>query len=319
MFPILVLKISMTLQQLEYIVALDNHRHFVRAAENCFVTQPTLTLQIQKLEDEMGTQIFDRSKHPIEPTPLGEMVILKARQMLREAQQLKELVNEQKNGIEGTFRLGVIPTLAPYLIPRFLRQFSTKYPKTRLVIREMESESIIKGLKNDLIDLGLLVTPLEENSLREVPLFNEPFLIYSSESHPYYSQKEVTAENLSDKGLWLLNQGHCFRNQVLNICNSVRSSPGGNVAYESGSIETLKNLVKWNMGYTLVPELAVTHELNDPMLKRFSSPEPVREVSLVVHNSFTKEALLEKLRDAILDNIPDHFSKKRKYIQVKWR
>ncbi|MCE7993276.1 MAG: LysR family transcriptional regulator [Roseivirga sp.] len=308
----------MTLQQLEYIVALDNHRHFVRAAENCFVTQPTLTLQIQKLEDEMGSQIFDRSKHPIEPTPLGEMVILKARQILREAMQLKELVNEQKDGVTGTFRLGVIPTLAPYLIPRFLKQFSSKYPKTRLVIREMESESIIKGLKNDLIDLGLLVTPLDENSLRELPLFNEPFLIYSSQSHPYYVKKEIKPEDISDKGLWLLNQGHCFRNQVLNICNS-RSSAGGNVTYESGSIETLKNLVKWNMGYTLVPELAITHELDNPMLKRFTSPEPVREVSLVVHNSFTKEALLKNLRDEILQNIPTHFSKSRKFIQVKWR
>lgn len=308
----------MTLQQLEYIVALDNHRHFVRAAENCFVTQPTLTLQIQKLEDEMGTQIFDRSKQPIEPTSLGELVILKARQILREAMQLKELVNEQKDGITGTFRLGVIPTLAPYLIPRFLKQFSSKYPKTRLVIREMESESIIQGLKNDLIDLGLLVTPLEENSLRELPLFNEPFLVYSSESHPYYVKKEIKPEDISDKGLWLLNQGHCFRNQVLNICNS-RSSAGGNVAYESGSIETLKNLVKWNMGYTLVPELAVTHELDNPMLKRFTSPEPIREVSLVVHNSFTKEALLGKLRDEILQSIPSHFSKGKKFIQVKWR
>lgn len=309
----------MTLQQLEYIVALDNHRHFVRAAEHCFITQPTLTLQIQKLEDEMGTQIFDRSKQPIVPTRLGEMVIMKARQILREAMQLKELVNEQKDGINGTFRLGVIPTVAPYLIPRFLRQFSTKYPKTRLVIREMESESIIQGLKNDLIDLGLLVTPLDESNLREIPLFNEPFLLYSSESHPYYQQVEVNAAGISDKGLWLLNQGHCFRNQVLNICNSNRSSPGGNVAYESGSIETLKNLVKWNMGYTLVPELAVTHELDNPMLKRFTHPEPVREVSLVVHNSFTKETLLKKLRDEILENIPEHFSQSKKFIQVKWR
>jgi len=310
----------MTLQQLEYLVALDNHRHFVRAAEHCFVTQPTLTLQIQKLEDEMGAQIFDRSKHPIAPTPLGEMVILKARQILRETQQLKELVNEQRDGMEGTFRLGVIPTLAPYLVPRFLRGFSKQYPKTRLVIKEIESEAIIKGLNNDLIDIGLLVTPLEENNLREIPLFNEPFLLYSSENHPLYHKPTVKAEEINTKGLWLLNQGHCFRNQVLNICDSRGGGAGNNVAYESGSIETLKNLVKWNMGYTLVPELSVLHEMTNPMIKRFSKPEPVREVSLVVHKSFTKEALIGKLREQILSNIPESFTKSTKrFYKVAWR
>lgn len=310
----------MTLQQLEYIVALDNHRHFVRAAENCYVTQPTLTLQIQKLEEEMGTLIFDRSKHPIEPTSLGEMFILKARQILRDAQQLKELVNTQRDSMNGTFRLGVIPTLAPYLVPRFLRQFSKQYPDTRLIIREMESEEIIKALNNDLMDLGLLVTPLEENGLREIPLFNEPFLVYSAENHPYYVKNQIKAEDISTKGLWLLNQGHCFRNQVLNICDSRPSVAGGNVSYESGSIETLKNLVKWNMGYTLVPELSVIQELDNPMIKRFTKPEPVREVSLVVHKSFTKETLIEKLRTEILSNIPESFSKSEKrFIKVKWR
>lgn len=309
----------MTLQQLEYLVALDTHRHFVRAAEHCFVTQPTLTLQIQKLEDEMGAQIFDRSKHPIAPTPLGEMVIVKARQILRETQQLKELVNEQRDGMDGTFRLGVIPTLAPYLVPRFLREFSKKHPKTRLVIKEIESEAIIKGLNNDLIDLGLLVTPLEENSLREIPLFNEPFLLYSSENHPLYHKKSVKAEDISTKGLWLLNQGHCFRNQVLNICDN-RGAASGNVAYESGSIETLKNLVKWNMGFTLVPELSVLQEMSNPMVKRFTKPEPVREVSLVVHKSFTKEALIGELRKQILANIPESFTKSSKrFIKVAWR
>lgn len=309
----------MTLQQLEYIVALDNHRHFVRAAEHCFVTQPTLTLQIKKLEDEMGTLIFDRTKHPIIPTPLGELVILKARQVLQEAQQLKELVNKQKDGITGTFRLGVIPTLAPYLVPRFLRQFSDEHPETRLVITEMESENIIKGLHSDLIDLGLLVTPLDEGSLREIPLFYEPFLVYCAENHAYYSKNTIKPEEIDTQGLWILNQGHCFRNQVLNICNR-GSSASKNISYESGSIETLKNLVKWNTGYTLVPELSVLHSLSDPMLKRFEDPEPVREVSLVVHKSFIKEAMIEKLREKILANLPGHFKQsEKKFIKVKWR
>ena len=309
----------MTLQQLEYLIALDEHRHFVRAAAHCFVSQPALTLQIQKLEEEMGVQIFDRSKQPITPTSLGEMVIMKARQILRETRQLKELVNEQRSRLDGTFRLGVIPTLAPYLVPRFLRELSKRNPKTRLVIKEIESEAIIKGLNNDLIDIGLLVTPLEENSLREIPLFNEPFLVYSSENHPLYHKQVVKTEEISTKGLWLLNQGHCFKNQVLNICNS-NGPTSNNVAYESGSIETLKNLVKWNMGYTLVPELSVLHEMNNPRIKRFAKQEPVREVSLVVHKNFTKEALIAKLREEILAKIPESFKKSTKrFIKVSWR
>ncbi|KYG71647.1 LysR family hydrogen peroxide-inducible transcriptional activator [Roseivirga ehrenbergii] len=309
----------MTLQQLEYIVALDTHRHFVTAASHCFVTQPTLTLQVQKLEDEMNTLIFDRSRHPIVPTPTGELIINKARQILREAHQLKELVNLEKDTITGSFRIAVIPTVAPYLMPRFLKSFSEKHPNTHLQIREMESEEIIHALKNDFVDIGILATPLEESSIREIPLYNEPFLIYSSENHSLYGKSNIKPDSLPLYGLWLLNQGHCFRNQVLNICDKKKQSNNPGFSYESGSIETLKNMVRSNMGYTLVPELSVIDELDDPRVKRLESPEPIREISLVVHKSFTKESLIEKLREEILSNIPDHFQKGKKFIKVKWR
>ncbi|MFZ6050775.1 LysR substrate-binding domain-containing protein [Halocola ammonii] len=308
----------MTLQQLEYIVNLDNERHFVRAAERCFVTQPTLTMGIKKLEEELGTILFDRKKHPVEPTKSGARVIEKSRQILREANQLRQLVKGEKESLEGTFRVGVIPTLAPYLMPLFLGEFIQKNPNTNLIIEEIQSHQIIEMLKNDTLDVGLLVTPLEEQQLREIPLFEEPFLVYSSEKHPLYKKSEIETSDITEDGMWLLNQGHCFRNQALNICG-IESRSQNVFTYESGSIETLKRMVDKNFGYTLVPELSVIDEEDNPRVKRFTKPEPVREVSLVVHNSFSREGLIDKLKKAILEKVPENIQKAEPHIRVEWR
>lgn len=309
----------MTLQQLEYIVALDTHRHFVTAADSCFVTQPTLTLQIKKLENEMNTLIFDRSKHPIEPTKTGRQVINMARQILREVNSLKDYVNTEKDNLSGTFRIGVIPTVAPYLMPRFLKHFTDNNPNISLKVREIESEQIIHDIKHDLLDIGILATPLDESNIREIPLYNEPFLLYIAEQHPLYTRKKITPEDLPENGLWLLNQGHCLRDQVLSVCNQRRSSKIENITYESGSIETLRNLVKNHMGYTLVPELSVIDQKDDMRIKRFEKPEPTREISLAVHKGFAKEAVLENLRDSILKNIPESFVKAKRHNRIRWR
>lgn len=309
----------MTLQQLEYIVALDNHRHFVKAAESCFVTQPTLTLQIKKLENEMGAVIFDRSKHPIAPTKMGYEIIEKARMVLREVHGLKDFVNTEKDSIKGFYRLGVIPTIAPFLMFRFLKDFTQNNPDIILKIRELESEQIIHDIKNDQLDIGILATPLDEGHLKEIPLYNEPFLLYTSELHPLYRAKKISTHHLPEEGLWLLNQGHCLRNQVLSLCDKKGNTSLENLQYESGSIQTLMNLVKNHSGYTLVPELSVIDQKDDPHIRRFESPEPVREVSLVTHRSFAKEGLTDALKVAILDNLPDHFSKVRKVNRLKWR
>ena len=309
----------MTLQQLEYIVALDTHRHFVTAAEKCFVTQPTLTLQIKKLENEMGTQIFDRSKHPIVPTKTGVQIIERAREIVREVHALKDFVNAEKDDLSGVYRIGVIPTVAPYLMPKFLKEFTDDHPNFELVVREMESEEIIKAINSDQLDIGIMATPLGDSRLREISLYNEPFLIYAAEQHPLFVQSEVKPKQLPAKGLWLLNQGHCFRNQVLNICNQKQSVKNNNLSYESGSIETLKNLVKNHMGYTLVPEMSVMDNLKDEKLKRFVAPEPTREISLVVHQTFTKEAAIEQLKNAILNKIPKRFVTTGSYRKINWR
>jgi LysR family hydrogen peroxide-inducible transcriptional activator len=308
----------MTLQQLEYIVTLDNERHFVRAAQKCFVTQPTLTMGIKKLEEELGTILFDRKKHPVEPTKSGVRVVEKARQILREANQLRQLVKGEKESVEGTFRVGVIPTLAPYLMPLFLGDFIQNNPNTNLVIEEIQSHRIIERLKSDTLDVGLLVTPLEEHELREILLFEEPFLVYSSHEHPFYKKDKIKPSEITEEGMWLLNQGHCFRNQALNICG-IESRSQNVFTYESGSIETLKRMVEKNYGYTLVPELAVIDEVDNPRVKRFAKPEPVREVSLVVHNSFSREGLIDKLKKAILDRVPQSIHKADHHIRVEWR
>lgn len=310
----------MTLQQLEYIVSLDTYRSFVAAAEHCCITQPTLTMQVKKLENEIGVQIFNRTKKPLQPTKAGQEIISKSRRILREVNQLKDMVSSEKESLRGIFRVGVIPTIAPYLFPLFLPEFAKDNPQTELKIQELQTQEIIRGLKDDTLDIGILVTPLEERSIREVVLYNEPFLLYHPSDHPIGSKLKVTPQLLDMHDLLVLNEGHCFRNQILNICNrSKKNDEINGFDYQSGSIETLKKLVKKGMGYTLVPQLAVSEEPDFSHVKHFEQPEPVREVSIVVHHSFSKELFIEKLRKHILSSIPDHLVKNKNYVRVKWR
>lgn len=309
----------MTLQQLRYIVALDNYRHFATAAEKCFVAQPTLTLQVKKLEEELGTIIFDRKKHPLTPTELGEKILLKARQILREAEGLESLVSSDKLLMEGTFNIGVIPTVAPYLIPYFLRHFTEKNPNTHLVIHEMQTNAIVDALNKNTLDVGILATPLEEKNIREIPLYQESFLVYVNKNNPLHEKKELKNSDIKSEGLLVLNEGHCFRSQVLNICGDDMKEQQG-FSYQIGSIETLKRLVKADLGFTLVPELSILNNEEDkPYLIRFEEPQPTREISLVVHHSFSKEALLDALRESIQENLPNVVKKKKHFVRVKWR
>ena len=308
----------MTLQQLEYVVALDNHRHFVKAANSCFVTQPTLTMQVKKLEEEIGIKLFDRDSTPLKPTAAGENIIIKARQVLMEVAQMKAFVSNETESVEGTFTLGIIPTIAPYLLPLFLPGFIAANPKTHLIIKELPTHQIINQLKNGLLDMGLLSTPLEEKMIREIALYYEPFLLYLPHKHNWTQTSDIDPKQLNQKEMLLLEEGHCFREQALAICHNRQQNKGRNFEYESGSIEALKGLVKQGMGYTLVPELAVTDELGADNIKRFVSPQPAREISLVVHNGFTKEALINRLHQSIIAVIPKQFVKAKTYTKVKW-
>ncbi|MFD1551623.1 hypothetical protein DNU06_03035 [Putridiphycobacter roseus] len=308
----------MTIQQLEYIIALDTYKHFVNAAEHCFVTQPTLTIQVKKLEDEIGIVLFDRKKTPLTTTREGEKVVEKARQILREVAGLKQMISHEKQDLKGRFKIAVIPTVAPFLVPLFVGHFAEKYPDTILEIEELKSELIIEKLKKDSLDLGILVTPIEEDSIHEIPLYYEPFVFYGSQHHPLLAKKSIDPSTLKKEGnLWLLDKGNCFRNQVLNLCLSKEEADNKSIYFDSSSIESVKRMVRHYNGFTLLPQLSV--EKSDPFYRPLSEPIPVREVSLICHNTFVKEALIDAIRKEVLAVIPPSFKKNDNYFRVNWR
>jgi LysR family hydrogen peroxide-inducible transcriptional activator len=298
----------MTLQQLRYLVALDDHRHFGRAAAACGISQPTLTVQVRRLEEDLEVELIDRRELPVTPTPAGASLIAQARKVLREAGQLQAMVDELQTGLSGTFRIGIIPTLAPYLLPLFLPAFADRYPGIRLVIDERKTSRILKSLKRGDLDLGILVTPVDPAEYEEVALFQERFLVYLHPGHPLWGHKQLLRDDLRDRSLWVLSEGHCFREQTLSFCDRPSAAGHKNVLYESGSIETLKHLVRNGSGMTLVPELSVTAD--DPHVRRFKAPEPVRQVSLVVRRPFARRKVLEALAASIRRAVPRSGSKR---------
>jgi len=310
----------MTIQQLEYVIALDNHRNFVRAAESCFVTQPTLTMQVQKLEDEIGFQIFNRSRKPLQPTRQGVEFIDGARRIIKEYRLLKTRITEEKEEVGGIYRIGIIPTLAPYLIHRFLPYFIQHLPDTRLIISEMQSEHILSAIKKDTIDIGIMATPVNEEQIREIPVYYEPFLAYLPTGHPLLEKDILDQNELGLDGLLLMEEGHCFRNQALNICNATKRNAEMQFEYQSGSIGSLLRLVEEGAGYTLLPELSLEHEIfNKNNIRRFIHPEPSREIGIVVHNTFSRDSLIMELKNTISGNIPESFRKDESFVRIKWR
>jgi LysR family hydrogen peroxide-inducible transcriptional activator len=304
----------MTLVQLEYIVALDTYRSFGLAAEKCFVTQPTMSMQVQKLEDELGVKLFDRSKQPITPTEIGIEILEQSRNILKESYKLKELISNQKSSVSGELRIGIIPTMAPYLMPKVISAFMEKYPDVQLVIWEYMTDQIIHELKNGLLDCGILSTPLEDKSLQESPLFYESFVAYLSKSSQLINKKNLHASDINLDELWLLNEGHCMRNQILNICKRKKSDDLKPFEYNTDSVETLKRMVEMNNGITLLPELSIS-DFSVKQLDRvryFKSPEPTREISIVTHRNYLKRKLILALEKEILDAIPKRMRNKKK-------
>jgi LysR family hydrogen peroxide-inducible transcriptional activator len=298
----------MTITQLEYVIAVENHRNFVQAADSCCVTQPTLSMQIQKLEDELGIKIFDRSRQPVVTTQIGQEIILQARITVAEFYKIKEAVNAGKNEVTGEVRLGVIPTIAPYLLPLFLNNFLVKYPNVELKIKELTTDRIIHGLKNDDFDLGLVATPLQQPNILEYPIFYEELVLYVSRENAIYQKKYALSEDINPKELWLLEEGHCLRSQIENLCELKRKAVGrSQFEYQAGSLETLRKMVERNQGITILPELATLDFDSErlSLIRRFKSPAPVREVSLVAHKNFAKLGILKALKESILEAIPE--------------
>ncbi len=307
----------MNLQQLEYIIAVDQYRHFARAAEHSFVTQPTLSMMIQKLEDELGLKIFDRAKHPITPTPEGEEIIRRAKVILAEASHLRDYSQELKGEITGDLHIGIIPTLAPYLLPLVLKNFSEKFPRLKLYVREMVTDDIIAALKSGKLEMGLLATPLHEQGLQEHVLFYEAFYAYVSQSEKLSNKKYLLPKQINPDHLWLLQEGHCLRSQIFNLCElKQQSSDTEMLHYEAGSIETLINLVDRYDGITIIPHLAMLNlkPNQKKKVREFSNPKPVREISLVTKDTFPRHVLLQRIQEEIIRSLPDDVNPKAKKI-----
>jgi len=298
----------MKIQQLKYIIALDEHRHFVRAAEYCKVSQSTLSSMIQKLEEELDVQIFDRNAHPIKPTLLGETLIAQARDVVSRINYIKESVISEKTNDLGNINMGIIPTIAPYILPDFIKKISNT--NIKINISETKTETIIEELKKGEIDFALLATPLDEEDILEIPIYYERFVAYISPNDPLFINKNIESSEIPTNNLWLLQEGHCFRSQILNICNNKDQK---NTIYEAGSINTLINIVDTNGGFTVIPELHI-NLLSDSQknyIRDIINPEPVREISIIIRNDFVREKILNVIINIIKEIIPEHMLNER--------
>lgn len=314
----------MTFTQLEYVVAVATYKSFVAAAEKCFVTQPTLSMQIQKLEEELGVKLFDRNRHPISVTTIGMAVVEQARVILAECEKVRELIRQQQNTMDGGFRLAVIPTVAPYIIPPLLENYVREYPDVKLQIKEMETDKIILALRNNEVDAGLVSTPLDANGIREYPIFQESFVAYFSPEEKALKKRLVSPDDIELDRIWMLNEGHCMRNQILDLCSDQvqRLQADRPFRYESSNVETLRRMVEKNRGFTVLPELSTLDFTEDQMenIRFFEDPEPVREISLITNDHFVRVSLLQSLMDEILKLVPDKMKvqkKNRKVLRIQ--
>jgi LysR family transcriptional regulator, hydrogen peroxide-inducible genes activator len=314
----------MTITQLEYVVAVATYKSFVAAAEKCFVTQPTLSMQIQKLEEELGIKLFDRNKHPIAITAMGADIVEQARIALSEIEKVHELIQKQQNSLSGVFKFAVIPTIAPYILPGLLEIYSGKYPDVKLQVNEMETDDIIKALSNNEIDAALVSTPLERNYIKEYPLFYEPFVAYFSDNEDALKKRLISPDDIVLERIWMLNEGHCMRNQIINLCSDhvQRIQAERPYRYESSNVEMLRKMVDRNKGLTVLPELATMDFTEDQQdkVRYFEDPEPVREVSLITNDYFVRLTLLQSLMDEILALVPEKMrvqKKNRKVLRIQ--
>ncbi|WP_299440010.1 LysR substrate-binding domain-containing protein [uncultured Aquimarina sp.] len=291
----------MTITQLRYVLAVAEHQNFTKAAEKTFVTQPTLSMQIQKLEEELDILIFDRSKKPIELTEVGRKLVQQARNIVNESERIQDIVDQQKGFIGGEFKLGVIPTVMPTLLPMFLNNFIKKYPKVKLKIEELTTEAIIERLQDGHLDAAIAATPLQNENIKERVLYYEPFVGYIPPSHRLNQKGKIDISDLDIDDMLLLEDGHCFRDGIVNLCKTQKSYDDDHFQLESGSFETLVKLSNEGLGMTLLPYLH-TLDINEKEkrnLHYFNEPSPAREVSLIFHKSELKMQIIEALHTTI--------------------
>ena len=296
----------MTLQQLEYILAVARHGHFGRAADACNVTQPTLSAMIGKLEEEIGAKLFDRNRQPICPTPVGEKIVLRAREVLSQAESIKDIVKEEQQSLGGTFRLGILPTIAPYLLPRFFPQLMKKYPALDIRVQEMKTHQIKSALLQGDIDAGILASIDGLENYAQTSLFYEKYMGYVSREDSLYKKEVIRTADVASSGqLWLLDEGHCFRDQMVRFCQ-MKSSQTSQLAYNLGSMETFMRMVENGMGITFIPELAAMQlgESQKELVRPFAIPVPTRQLMLITNRNFIRQTLLDVLVKEIQASVP---------------
>jgi LysR family hydrogen peroxide-inducible transcriptional activator len=291
----------MTISQLQYVLAVAKYQNFTEAAKHSFVTQPTLSMQIQKLEEELDIQIFNRKKKPIALTQIGEKIVEQAKTIVNESQRMNDIVDQQKGYIGGDFKLGIIPTIIPTLLPMFLKVFIKKYPKVNLIINELTTEQIIKQLGNGNLDVGIAATPLENEAIKERVLYYEPFVGFIPKNHRLFEHKKLDPDDLDINEILLLEDGHCFKDNIINLCKPLKHIAPKHFELESGNFNTLIKLSKEGLGMTLLPHLDTLDlsELDRTYLREFNKPVPAREVSVIFHKSQLKIQMIEALKETI--------------------
>lgn len=302
----------MTLQQLEYIVALARYRQFAKAADACNVTQPTLSSMVQKLENELGALLFDRKATPITPTPIGRLVIEEAWRTLRRAQRITDVVLEQQQTMQGTLRIAILPTIAPYLIPRFFPQMMKRYSTLDMSVTEMKTADMARALLHYDIDIAIAARHDELEKFNATPLFTEKYYAYVARENKLYNNKHIRIADLNGTDMWLLDEGHCFRDQLVSFCK-LKAAQTAQRAYSLGSIETFMRMVESGDGITFIPELA-TLQLNEQqkqLVRPFALPVPSREILIFAGKNFVRKTLLNTLVDEIRAAVPEEMLAQR--------
>ena len=295
----------MTLQQMEYVLAVDRFRHFARAAAHCRVTQPTLSAMIQKLEDELDAPIFDRSHQPVRPTAIGARIIEQARLALAQADGIRQIVAEEKHSLTGLFRLGILPTIAPYLIPRFFPQLRRQHPQLDIRVTEMKTEQVKAALHSGEVDAGIVAAlPGMDGFVRNL-LFYEPFLAYVSRGSELFGHDIIRTSDLANAQLWLLDEGHCLRDQMVKFCQ-LKSVRANQEVYRLGSMETFMRMVEGGEGVTFIPGLAVDQlsESQRELVRPFAIPRPARQIVMLTDRLFIRHTLLQAVAEEIRASVP---------------
>jgi LysR family hydrogen peroxide-inducible transcriptional activator len=299
----------MNLRDLQYIIAVAETRHFGRAAERCFVSQPTLSGQIKKLEEALGVVIFERTSRSVEITPIGEEILQHARLMMEQADAIEQVAQAHQDPLAGPLRIGAIPTLSPYLMPLILVPLKQQYPQMKLVLSEEMTDTLLHRLQAHEIDAALLATPVEEPELLSMPLFDEPFWLAHPREHPFYNKEEITREDLENTELLLLAEGHCLAKQAMEVCHlSQRREHSEMADLRAASLETLLQLVGAGFGSTLVPALAMRGSWTTGsgiIVRELDLPDAFRRVSLVYRASFPRVEALQTLARVILEHLPN--------------